>query len=214
MGQPAAKLETDLPPLIRQAAPRDWRQIADITAEAFAEDPVNRWVFGTPRAILSAFRVLMRDIYSRHGICHLSGDDAAAAWMDYSQGPAKDLGWLAQMHLAIGLWRHASKGALNRAMEAGQAMAAHHPTAPHLYLFTIGTRMAARGSGKGSALLRPMLAAADSAGMPCYLENSNPVNHGFYASHGFKRLEVFACGDGGPPLEAMWRDPNPNDAAG
>jgi len=200
-------VELTLPDSMQSKQPGDWRQIADITAEAFAEDPVNRWIFGNPRAILSAFRVLMRDIYCKKGICYSLGDDGAAVWLDYTQDLQTDFSRLGQLHFAIGQWRHGAKGALERGMEAGRNMARHHPKEAHLYLFTIGTRLAARGSGKGGALLRPMLAAADKAGLPCYLENSNPVNHGFYAAHGFERLEIFACGDGGPPMEAMWRKP-------
>jgi hypothetical protein len=48
---------------LRRADISDWPQLADITAEAFSEDPVNRWLFGSERAIKSAFRVLARDIY-------------------------------------------------------------------------------------------------------------------------------------------------------
>lgn len=201
------KMQAELPPQIDLASASDWRQIADITAEAFADDPVNRWLFGNPAAIRCAFNILMQKIYSRNGICHLIGDDGAAVWVDYSKTPDLNMSKFAQLQLAFGLWRYGSKGALNRAMAAGGVMARHHPKKPHLYLFTIGTRLAARGTGKGGTLLRTMLAAADAAGMPCYLENSNPVNHGFYSAHGFERLEIFPCGEGGPPLEGMWREP-------
>ena len=43
--------------------------------------------------------------------------------------------------------------------------------------------------------------------MPCYLENSNPANTGFYMSHGFERMKLFEPGSGAPALEAMWREP-------
>ena len=62
------------------------------------------------------------------------------------------------------------------------------------------------GTGLGKAILRPMLNAADREGLPCYLENTNPANSGFYMSHGFERMEVFELGDGSPPMEAMWRE--------
>ncbi|MEP2103579.1 MAG: hypothetical protein ABJP02_15725 [Parasphingorhabdus sp.] len=52
-----------------------------------------------------------------------------------------------------------------------------------------------------------VLNTCDAKDIPCYLENSNPENHGFYAHHGFERREIFACGEGGPSLEAMWREP-------
>ena len=70
-------IDIDLPPDIHRAKPSDWKRVADITAEAFAGDPVNLWIFGNPRAITSLFRIFARDIYTRKGVCHVSGDDAA-----------------------------------------------------------------------------------------------------------------------------------------
>ena len=198
-------MQIELPQTMRAATRSDWRQLGNITGEAFAEDPVNRWIFGTPRAITSAMTVLARSIYSRHGICHLVGDQGAAMWIEHDQQAS--MGLWAMLSFAAGLARHASKGALKRATTAGETMAKHHPKEPHLYLFTIGTRKSARGKGVGKALLAPTLAACDRVGKACYLENSNPDNHGFYRAHGFERMQIFPCGEGGPPMEAMWRAP-------
>ncbi|NMW31885.1 GNAT family N-acetyltransferase [Altererythrobacter sp. RZ02] len=182
--------------------------MADITADAFRDDPVNRWLFGNSRSIASAFRVLARDIYSKRGFCHMAGTEGATMWFDHRvAGANDDLTALAQLHLAIGQFRHGTAGSLGRAIRAGELMAQHHPAEPHLYLFTIGTRPSARGSGLGKALLAPVLEACDRDGTACYLENSNPVNHSYYAMHGFETRGSFACGEGGPPLEPMWRDP-------
>lgn len=111
------------------------------------------------------------------------------------------------LNFALGLARYGDKGALDRAKAAGQTMAEKHPKEPHIYLFTIGTRLSARGQGIGRALLAPVLSACDRDGVPCYLENSNPDNHGFYRANGFERMEIFPCAEGGPPMEAMWRVP-------
>ncbi|CAN0525962.1 unnamed protein product, partial [Scytosiphon promiscuus] len=73
-------LKLDLPPQVTTASPADWRQIGDITAEAFSEDPINRWIFGTDAAIRATFRQLARDMYLPEGICHQIGDDAATMW--------------------------------------------------------------------------------------------------------------------------------------
>jgi len=198
-------IDVHLPDGLRRASPAEWQQLADITAEAFADDPVNRWLFGPPRAIKSAFRVLARDIYAKRGMCHLAGDGAAAMWTRHDTDT--ELSPLAMLKLAGGLLRHGSKGAIKRATTAGEIMQANHPKDPHIYLFTIGTRKTARGTGLGKALLAPVLSACDREGMPAYLENSNPDNTGFYTAHGFERMKLFNCGEGGPPLEAMWRKP-------
>lgn len=202
-------LDIPLPDTMRAAGPADWQQLANITAEAFANDPVNRWIFGNPKAIHSAFKVLARTVYAPHGICHLAGDGGATMWMDYRDGPGADLGFWSMLRLVAGQMRHGHKGAVKRAMAAGEIMNQHHPKEPHLYLFTIAARASARGKGLGKALLKPVLEMCDREGMACYLENSNPVNHGFYTAQGFERREIFACGDAAdaPPLEAMWRAP-------
>ena len=198
-------LDPDLPATVKPATPMDWRQVGNITAEAFAEDPVNRWIFGKDAAIQATFRQLARDIYLPHGICHMIGDEAATMWAlsDSRQG----LSPFQTARLAWSLVTKGSKGAMKRAIRAGEIMDENHPTDPHLYLFTIGTRKAARGTGLGKTILRPMLDAADRAGLPCYLENSNPANSGFYMSHGFERMKLFEVGEGSPRMEAMWREP-------
>lgn len=198
-------LDPDLPATVKPALPMNWRQVGDITAEAFAEDPINRWIFGNDAAIQATFRQLARDIYLPHGICHMIGDEAAAMWSlsDSRQG----LSPFQTARLAWSLVTKGSKGAAKRAIRAGEIMDENHPADPHLYLFTIGTRKAARGTGLGKTILRPMLDAADRAGLPCYLENSNPANSGFYMSHGFERMKLFEVGDGSPQMEAMWREP-------
>lgn len=190
---------------LRAAGYTDWQQLADITAEAFSEDPVNRWLFGTERAIESAFRVLARDVYAKRGQCFLSGDDAAAMWTKHDTDTS--LSTIGMLSLALGLTIHGSKGAVARATRAGEIMAKHHPKEPHMYLFTIGTRKSGRGKGLGKAMFAPVLDACDRDRVPVYLENSNPINSGFYAAHGFERMGLFACGEGGPPLEPMWREP-------
>lgn len=198
-------MDVKLPEGVRCATRADWRQLGDITAEAFFDDPVNTWIFGTNRAIQSAFTVLARDIYAKRGQCYLAGDGGAAMWC--TSGTDRGLSTLALLCLAAGVFRWGSKGAVGRAITAGEVMDANHPHEPHMYLFTIGTRKTARGKGLGKALIRPVLEACDRSDLPVYLENSNPDNTGFYISHGFEHMKHFYAGEGAPPLEAMWRKP-------
>jgi len=197
-------LDVVLPDGVRAAGASEWRLLADITAEAFAEDPVNRWIFSEPKAIRACFRVLAREVYAKRGICHLAGDHGAAMWA--RSDVSSELSGLASLALALGVSRHGGRGALDRAMEAGKRMEEAHPKAEHMYLFTIGVTKAARGTGQGHALMAPVLEACDRAGVACYLENSNLDNFGFYSAHGFEHMQHFAAGEGGPPLQAMWRE--------
>jgi ribosomal protein S18 acetylase RimI-like enzyme len=197
--------EITLPAGMRATGPRDWRQLGAITAEAFAEDPVNLWIFGNTGPMADVFGSLARSVYLKRGFCHVSGDEGATMWSHSSAN--REPGPIAMLELVSSIMRKGTKGAAKRGMAAAETMAREHPSTPHLYLFTIGTRKAARGKGLGKRLLAPVLAAADRDGLPCYLENSNPANMGFYRAHGFERMKVFAAGPGGPPLEAMWREP-------
>ena len=198
-------MQIELPDTLRRASQTDWKQVGDITAEAFAEDPINLWIFGNPKALRPLFRIFARDVYLKHGFSHIAGDGGATMWA--MSDANTDLPTLALWKLIFAQMRYGASGAMKRAMQAGETMAKHHPSEPHLYLFTIGTRKAARGTGLGKALLSPVLSAADRDGKAVYLENSNPANHGFYRSHGFETREIFPIAEGGPPMEAMWRAP-------
>ncbi|MBU1289146.1 MAG: GNAT family N-acetyltransferase [Alphaproteobacteria bacterium] len=201
-------MQINLPDNVRAATQADWRQLGDITSEAFFDDPVNKWIFGTNRAIKSAFTILARDVYLKNGLCYLAGDGGATMWSlaDANRNPPP----MAMLSLVSGVMRWGTKGAIKRAIAAGEVMDANHPHEPHMYLFTIGTRRAARGKGLGKALIRPMLEACDHDGLPAYLENSNPENTGFYMSHGFDHMKYIEVGPGAPPLQAMWRKPKPS----
>jgi len=198
-------MEINLPTGLRSATAADWRQVGEITGEAFETDPVNLWIFGNTHALKPTFGLLARAIYLKYGICHLAGDGGATMWIE-SQN-RRELRLWPTLQVVGTLLRRGSQGSVPRALRAGKAMDANHPTDPHLYLFTIGTRKASRGKGLGKLMMAPMTAAADKARLPCYLENSNPQNTGFYRSHGFERMKLFEVGPGSPPMEAMWREP-------
>jgi ribosomal protein S18 acetylase RimI-like enzyme len=197
--------EITLPAGMGKASPADWRQVGGIIAEAFSEDPVNLWIFGNPGPMPTVFSALAKGVYLPRGFCQLSGDAGATMWSHSSAN--RELSLIPTLALVASVIGKGSKGAVKRALGASDLMQKEHPKAPHLYLFAIGTRKAARGKGLGKALMAPVLAAADRDRLPCYLENSNPANTGFYHSHGFERMKLFEAGPGGPPLEAMWREP-------
>jgi len=200
-----SSLDITLPAGMRAATSRDWRQVGNIIAEAFAEDPVNLWIFGRFDPMRAVFGTLARNAYLARGLCHLSNDTGATMWSHSSAN--RELGPLATLGLVFAVMRKGTKGAAKRGLTAAETMAREHPKTPHIYLFAIGTRKAPRGKGLGKTLISPVLDAADRAGLPCYLENSNPANTGFYRSRGFERMKLFEPGPGAPPMEAMWREP-------
>lgn len=200
----AAMFDMVLPAPLRRATRADWRVIGAITGDAFQDDPVSHWIFGSKQSMPPVFGRQARDIYLPRGICHLAGDDGATMWL--LPGASNAVPIIGQLGTAFHMVRHGGFASLRRGMAAERNMARHHPREPHAFLYTIGVRKSAQGRGLGRSLLAPMLDACDQAGLPAYLENSNPRNHALYAAHGFAHVEFFDVGPGGPPLEAMWRD--------
>lgn len=178
--------------------------IAAITADAFRNDPFNRWLFGNFEAMETAFCGLARHVYTKRGFCYRIGDDGAAMWMLPDGDMSLPLAALPDMLRAV---TASSRGGMTRIRRTTDAMEAHHPQFPHAYLFTIGVRPAARGKGMGGKLFRPVLEVCDRAGVPAYLENSNPDNTSFYRTQGFERVTMIHPVEGCPPLEAMLREP-------
>lgn len=66
----------------------------------------------------------------------------------------------------------------------------HHRDASddHWYLAVLGVDPSQQGRGIGHALIQPILAEADAAGVACYLETAQPTNVGFYVTQGFEVL--------------------------
>src|SRR5208283_617616 len=87
----------------------------------------------------------------------------------------------------------------------GDAMERNHPKERHFYLSFIAVAPRLQGLGLGSAVLEATLARVDAAGMPAYLENSNPKNTRLYERHGFVVRKSISPA-GAPPLLAMWRE--------
>jgi GNAT superfamily N-acetyltransferase len=81
---------------------------------------------------------------------------------------------------------------------------AHPHDETHYYLTMLGTAEQHRGHGYGLRLLADTLRVVDEAGMPAYLEASNPVNVPLYARYGFAPLSTVELA-GGPAVTTMWR---------
>ncbi|MGH7779194.1 MAG: GNAT family N-acetyltransferase [Candidatus Binataceae bacterium] len=78
---------------------------------------------------------------------------------------------------------------------------------PHWYLPTLGVEPTRQGSGVASALLRPVLARADSERLPCYLDTAQSRNVPFYRRHGFQILVEGTEPVSGLPYWTFRREP-------
>jgi GNAT superfamily N-acetyltransferase len=90
--------------------------------------------------------------------------------------------------------------ALYERFEASRA-----PLPEHAYLSLLATHPERRGRGLGQQLLASDLALWDEAGIPAYLESTNPVNDHRYARAGFQPIGGFDAVRNGAPVTAMWR---------
>jgi ribosomal protein S18 acetylase RimI-like enzyme len=84
-----------------------------------------------------------------------------------------------------------------------------HPTESHYYALAIGVDEGQQGKGVGTLLMNEMLAQADAAGMPSYLESTNERNNPLYERLGFEVTETIVLPHGGPRMWCMWRKPRP-----
>ena len=91
-----------------------------------------------------------------------------------------------------------------RGAAMSRAMKTAHPHEKHFYLFFMAVDPQFQGMGLGSAILGATLKRIDEAGMPAYLENSNPRNMPLYARAGFAAQRDISP-EGAPPLISMWR---------
>lgn len=165
-------------------------QAGDVLSRAFMDDPLQIYVLPDhdERSRLSPpmFRALIR-----YGL--LAGE----VWTT----PALDgiAVWWPPEHTAIDEGKMAESGFVNLAEEIGaepfgrftSVLDAIDPLHrrdmpdPHWYAMVIGVDPARQGRGVGGALLGAVLARADSAGVACYLETTQPRNVAFYRKHGF-----------------------------
>ena len=191
---------------LSRAGAGEARRLGDITADAFRDDPFNRWMFGNFAGIEHLFRMQARRIYAPRGYCYTSGDDGACMWM--MPGGNGNFTRMDYAAFAIPTIFKSGRSAVARGKRTGQAMAARHPSFEHAYLFSIGVRQSAQGKGLGRKLIQPVLDACDRTGTIAYLENSNPANRRFYASCGFEEMgEPIIPEDSAPPLIPMVRQP-------
>lgn len=195
-----------LPEGIERAGIAEAGRIGDITADAFRADPFNLWLFRNFAGIRALFRLQAKRIYGPRGFCYSAGDDGACMWMLPGGDASFSNGDYARF--AVNTLLTSGPAAIRRGIRTGEAMEARHPQFDHAYLFSIGVRPRARGTGLGRRLIAPVLDACDRCGTRAYLENSNPANAGFYASCGFVDMgEPILPTKDSPPLQPMVREP-------
>lgn len=189
----------------------DARRIAALFARAFQDDPLMRYAIPTAqqrRRLLPWLMGLNVRYGCRYGEVYYTSEFTGAAI------------WLPPRQSTYTLWRMLRAGMFSApfrlpwpmlrrlASVESHAQALHDRFAPdsHWYLAQIGVEPALQGQGIATRLLRPMLARADAAGLPCYLETENAANIAIYQRYGFRVAAEDAVPDG-PHIWAMAREP-------
>ena len=192
---------------IRRAEAGDAAVIGAVIGAAFADDPINCWVFGKG-AMAPTFTALARHLYLRRGYVHLAQNAAgeavgAALWL--TDARLKEANLWRTLRVASVIARTAGLGAMQRGLAIDKAFTAAHPAEQHGFLFAIGVVPQAQGKGVGGALLRAGLEPVDALGLPCYLESTKAQNVPVYRHFGFDELPAVTLPEGCPPIWPMWR---------
>lgn len=192
----------------RLATRDDLPTIGRSLAAAFADDPVWEWLLPAGRTDAVSTQRLFAWIAAGHlgdaSVWTLPDATATAVWAlpnRFRTPTSRVVASLPRLVRTLGLQ------GLRRLVQLGE-LERRHPPEPHWYLALLGTHPDHQGRGLGTAVVAPGLAAADHAGVGCYLESSKESNVPYYRRLGFKVIEtVDAGGPGGPRLWLMWREP-------
>jgi ribosomal protein S18 acetylase RimI-like enzyme len=174
--------------------------IATIVA-AFAEDPVERWMYPADEDYAAHFprfvAAFAGDGFAAGTVDALAGLTAVAVW--HAPGAPQDGDAIvAVLAETVAPELHDDLFAVLGQMDAA------HPAFEHWYLPWLAVRPGARGAGLGERLLAHGLARADAQGVPVYLETPNPRAVPLYERHGFEVVAIAQAGSC-PPITSMLR---------
>jgi ribosomal protein S18 acetylase RimI-like enzyme len=213
--EPALPVEPDPGPApglprVRRATEADVDSMAAQLAKTFWDDPVTSHIFRREAkrdaGLRAFFATQMRADYLPFGGCYTAEGYAGSAIWAPAGKPlltgAKAV--LTMLPVVPYVWNR-----LPTTLRILNKMESMHPHEPHWYLASLGTAVELQGKGIGGALMQPVLAHCDAAGLPCYLESSKERNVPFYRRHGFEVVHEVKLPDDGPSIWTMWRDPQP-----
>lgn len=186
-------------------------RVREVVGAAFVDDPMFQWLFHDPigRSDASAAWIgLFVEAFALGGTVDVAREtdgtiSGAALWrlgpdeMPFPAAPT--LGGL--MMAVLG-----PEATMQRGM-ALRAFAEHKPEPPFHYLQFLAVHPAHQGRGIGRTLLGHGLERATQAGLPVYLESTNPRNLAFYHSMGLREIGRFTLDGGGPLAHRLWRQP-------
>ncbi|MFW0787589.1 GNAT family N-acetyltransferase [Gordonia sp. CPCC 206044] len=186
-------------PRIVTAPSRDLDLVSTLLAQAFADDPVTRWVNPDPSADKLLFATLVRWVHGPAACADVAFLDGSAVGAAVWDPPGARMSPRQQFGSVWGFVR-ALRGKVRRGMILETEFAKHRPKEPHWYLGQVGA--AVHGMGVGTALLTTGVDRVDG---PAYLESSNEVNIPLYERFGFEVTAEVTLPFDGPRVWPMYR---------
>lgn len=170
------------------ASAHDRTAVVDTVVAAFHADPAFRYFFADAGAFdqqAAAFAGYLFDRrVGRGGVWIAEGGASVAMW-----DPPSGNGSAPALELEL------PPDALGRIEVYERMVDSKLPKAPHWYLGVLATRPDRQGRGCGRAVMASGLRAAAAAGMPAYLETTNPANVDLYRRIGWEPTASVAVAD-------------------
>lgn len=176
----------------------DRDRVASLLTQAFADDPVVRWILGERRRDRAMFETLL-DHAHQAGVWDVAVRDGVPVGAAVWDRPGDQAPVSAQLRAVVSFLRILGTG-IGRGLAVDLACEKRRPDHPHWYLAYLGA--AVQGVGVGSAMLR---AALDRIDGPAYLESSNEINIPLYERFGFEVTGEIVLPYGGPTMWTMYR---------
>ena len=191
----------------RPATVEDLGLVTETLTLAFLHDPVWSVALARPdgaTAHHAAYWQLYVEGALRYSTVFMTDDaSAVSVWIPPDGAELSNAGEEAVEQLVKATLERAAVRAM---FELWERFAANHPhDEPHAYLSLLATHPDHRGQGIGQRLLAEDLARWDAAGVPTYLESTNPGNDHRYERAGFRRLGGFRAVLDDAPISTMWR---------
>ena len=170
--------------------------VATIVA-AFADDPVERWLYPEEADYLQSFPRFVVAFAGAGMVSSVEDFAAVAMWLPPGAEPDGEA-------IAAVLAETVERAKHDDTFAVAEQMDAAHPRFAHWYLPWLAVRPERQGAGLGAALLREGLERVDADGLPAYLETPNPRTIPLYGRHGFAVTAVAQAGEC-PPVTCMLR---------
>jgi GNAT superfamily N-acetyltransferase len=180
----------------------DERTALAVVTSAFADDPVERWLY-PDESYQREFPRFVRALGGKAIAANTAwcSDDEAAVALWLPPGVTPDDETIVDVLTAtVAVVKHEDMYA------ALEQMGRAHPTEPHWYLAWLAVERGAQGRGLGANLLTRCLALVDASHQAAYLETPNPRTVPLYERHGFAKVGNTQSGSC-PPITFMHRPP-------